>query len=144
MVRKQSPVNKIPKEGNDTMSKLAVMLLILSAALAGCSQTQGPPSYHLSGNITFNGQPVPAGTINFDPVPGSSVIPGHATIKNGKYDTRQGVGHGGGKMQVRIAGFDGVAQGELTQGNPLFPEVTTTLDLPTKDDTRDFNLPLKP
>jgi hypothetical protein len=126
------------------MSRLLAGLICL--VLCGCGGTKPPPVYHLSGTVTFNGQPVPVGTINFDPAPGSSVIPGYAVIQQGKYDTRTGgVGHGGGKIIIRINGFDGIAQeGEMSQGTPLFPETTTTSELPAKDDTRNFELPLKP
>ena len=122
----------------------ATSLLLGIILVTGCGGAKAPPAYHLAGSVTFNGQPVPAGVINFDSaLPHSSSMPGYATIKNGKFDTRTGgVGHAGGKMIVRVSGFDGLAQGELSQGNVLFPTVEMELDLPTKDHTHDFNLPV--
>jgi hypothetical protein len=42
---------------------------------------------------------------------------------------------------VRISGFDGIASGEMVEGKELFPEYTTTVELPAKAATIDFEVP---
>lgn len=115
-----------------------------TAALTGCGDG-GPPRYRVSGSATYAGQPIPAGSIVFQPdgAKGNKGPAGFATIKDGKYDTREG-GKGviGGPHQVRIAGFDGVKKEDMPDGAPLFPEFNTDLDLPKdKDFQKDFDVP---
>jgi hypothetical protein len=109
--------------------------------LTGCDS--GPKTYHLTGAITFQGKPVPAGNILFEPdgSKGNEGQPGYAKIKDGKYDTRlEGQGVLGGPHQVRITGFDGVPRPELINGIPLFPDYTTTADLPKTNAVQDFEV----
>jgi hypothetical protein len=116
-------------------------LLILSCS--GCGPTEAP-RYHLSGNITFNGKPIPKGTILFDPdlAAGHDGAQGYANIENGKFDTKiSGRGHCGGKVLLRIHGGDGAPLPELPFGNPLFPETSLPLELPTADAVRDIEVP---
>jgi hypothetical protein len=118
-------------------------------ALAGCGSAEsGPQRYHVSGNVTYDGKPVPKGFITFSPDtskgnegPGSG-----APIENGTYDTSGGKGTVGGPHRVRIVGYDGVPtteQGEeLPDGKPLFPPYETTVDLPKEQNHRhDFEIP---
>ncbi len=79
----------------------------------------------VSGTVTYDGKPVPAGTIFFDPVAGGAKSQGFATIKNGEFDTAQGGrGLGAGKFQVRVLGFDGKEANDAPLGRSLFPEHT--------------------
>jgi len=122
------------------------MFITAVLLLAGCGPS-GPRRFHLSGTVTFRGQPVSSGTISFDPVePG--VGGGFAFIVDGVYDTADGGrGHLGGKHVVRITGDTGKL---LDPGNPdlgtaqLFPTYETTLDLPQRRDTKDFEVPASP
>ncbi len=101
--------------------------------------------YHLSGAITYQGKPVPGGTIVFEPdaTKGNEGAAGYAKIQDGRYDTRAegDKGTAGGPHLVRILGLDGIPRGELLNGMPVFPEYSTTADLPTQDSTRDFEVP---
>jgi hypothetical protein len=110
---------------------------------AGCGR--GERLYHLSGKVTFAGKPVPKGTIVFEPDTsrGNQGSAAFAQIIDGRYDTRSGEGKGtvGGPHLVRILGLDGIPRGELVNGSPLFPEYTTTADLPRADATLDFDVP---
>jgi hypothetical protein len=122
------------------------LLLAASAGLlviVGCDS--GGQVYHLSGAITYQGKPVPGGTIVFEPdaTKENEGAPGYAKIKDGRYDTRAADGKGtvGGPHLVRILGLDGIPRGELLNGMPVFPEYSTTADLPTADSTKDFVVP---
>jgi hypothetical protein len=126
------------------IDRLAILLVGLSV-LAGCSS--GERTYQLSGAITYDGKPVPAGHIILEPDTnaGNNGGSGFAKIKDGRYDTSilDGRGTVGGPHIVRIYGTDGVPRGELLNGIPIFQEYTTTTDLPKKSGTVDFTVPKK-
>jgi hypothetical protein len=110
---------------------------------AGCGD-KGPQRYQFAGKVTYQGQPVPAGIMYFDPdVPGNDGPQGHATIKDGAYDTRLlgNQGPGGGRYLVRIYAHDGVPVPELPMGKLLFPEVIVPKDLPKADGPLDIVVP---
>ncbi len=122
---------------------------VLAGALllaAGCGRS-GPRRYDVSGNVTFRGEPVSSGTISFDPIePGMGG--GFAFIVDGAYDTADGGrGHLGGEHVVRITGDTGKL---INPDNPdlgtvlLFPTYETTLELPSRHDKRDFDIPAGP
>jgi hypothetical protein len=96
--------------------------------------------------VTFDGKPVPAGQIVFEPDAGSdnSGAQGFAEIRDGKYDTRGGTGVIGGPHRVRIAGFDRFSEDENDPPKPLFPEYVITEDLPKETTTKDFDVPAQP
>ena len=121
-------------------------VLILSCGLAfaaGCGDG-GPKVYHLSGNVTMGGKPVPAGVIFLGPdlKKGVDGPQGYATIKEGKYDTRDG-GRAtiGGPLEVTIQPHDGVPGSELPMGKKLGPDFVTTFEAPKADATHDFEIP---
>jgi hypothetical protein len=130
------------KEKNIMLQFKIPHLFIGLLLVAGCSSAPpAQPTYHLSGNVTFNGQPVAIGEIKMETV-GTNGQMGIAIIKNGKYDTRTGgAAHSGGKMKMLFTGYDGIAQGESVQGNPLFAEIIKEVELPKSASTMDFTLP---
>ena len=113
--------------------------------LAGCGDG-GPKVYHLSGNVTIGGKPVPAGVMFLGPdlKKGVDGPQGYATIKNGKYDTRDG-GRGmiGGPLEVTIQPHDGIPGSELPMGKKLGPDFVTTFEAPKADATHDFEIPAR-
>ena len=114
---------------------------LLAALLAGCG---GDKVHHLSGTVSFQGKPVPAGHIVFEPDAGSGNTgsPAFAKIKEGRYDTRlEGQGTIGGPHTVLIHGRDGIPRGELLNGLPLFQDYSTKADLPSEEGTLDFEVP---
>jgi len=111
-----------------------VVLALLCCVALGCSGGSGS---RVSGEGTFNGQPVPVGKIYFTPdsSKGNSGAPGFADIKDGKYDTAAtgGQGTAGGPTVVKIEGSDGT--------KALFADYTTTAELSKGATSKDFDVP---
>jgi hypothetical protein len=131
-----------PRESLPGGYRLVAMLAPL--VLAGCGPA-GPARYDVSGTVTFDGQPVPLGTITFLPAPGNSGPGGSATIENGRYDTTvSGKGPTTGPHVAVISGFDGKAVGgveKLLEGRPLFIEYRETIEIPQERTAVDFVVP---
>lgn len=108
--------------------------------LSGCggATEKGPERFRLSGKVTFNGQPVPTGTIYFQPESGPA---GTAKITDGAYDTKSGQGTVGGPHKVMIEGFDGKGVNPGEPGQPIFKPHTIEMNLPKSDDVKDFDVP---
>lgn len=128
-------------------SSLTAVLLVLGAAFAsvsGCGRGDGS-RFHLSGNVTYGGQPIPTGSVTFIP-DGSQGNSGPAVstpIENGRFDTRSsGAGHVGGPHIVKITALDGTSDDEFfPKGLPMFPDYEMPLDLPKQNETRDLEVP---
>jgi hypothetical protein len=118
---------------------LATLVSVLGlVAWAGCTRQE--KLYQVSGVVTYDGKPIPKGLIFFDPK--TDGPQGFANILNGKYDTaQQGKGVRGGAYDVRVNGFDGKEANEAPFGQALFPEYTSTKDLPKADSTYDLDVP---
>ena len=123
---------------NLTHHVLAPLALAL-ALTAGCNSDSGPQRFHLSGEVTFAGEPIPAGDVLFTPdgAKGNSGPQGIATIRDGKYDTRAegGKGIGGGATVVRVTGLGGPS------GTKLLCEYEYRVDLPKEDSTHKVEVP---
>ena len=120
-----------------------VLALAVSVCLAGCG-SGGPPRYNLSGNVTWGGKPIPAGTVMLIPdgMAGNSGPAASLNIENGSVDSRsQDTGHVGGPHIVRITALDGVVSDEFPSGLPMFPDYEMQVDLPKEDSTQDFEVP---
>jgi hypothetical protein len=123
--------------------RLCVAALPLAAATilaaAGCGGgSSDVPRFNVSGTVTYKGQPVPDGVIQFlpDSAKGNDGPATNATIVNGSYDTAtSGRGTVGGPHIVIIQGFDGQArpEDELPYGMPLFDDYRSHVDLPESD-----------
>lgn len=133
-----------------TLFGRAMAVATLGMALHGCER--GPAVYHLAGQVTYEGKPVPAGTIIFEPdaAQGNKGPAGMAKILAGAYDTRLPPGRGtiSGPHVVRITGIERVEGGrdggEVAVGRPLFENWSAAEDLPAADGTRDFVIDEKP
>ena len=115
------------------------------SALAGCGSSSGPPRYELSGNVTWNGQPVAEGMITFEPLDMPDPLgDGVAQIRDGEFDTSvDGRGHFGGKHRVIITGSSGTLidpQNPDSGTKPLFKPYETTVEFPKKRSTQDFTV----
>lgn len=122
---------------------ICAWLVLLSVGCGG--DGDGVTRYNISGNVTFDGAPVPHGFIQFlpDSAGGNSGPAGSATITDGKFDTAtSGQGTIGGSHTVIISGFDGNArpEDELPFGMPLFSEFKTEGDFPKSAHEVDFQV----
>jgi hypothetical protein len=92
--------------------------LLLCLAL-GCSEP-GVKRYDVAGQVSWNGEPLKAGYILFDPdaKKGNTGPQGLAIIANGRFDTRAKGGRGvsPGDQILDVSGYDGA---NATEDNPL-------------------------
>lgn len=123
------------------------LLLVSLILLGGCAQQvpEGPARFSLSGEVLVNGQPVPAGTIHFEPdsTAGNSGPMAIAEITNGRYQTKSGEGVVGGPQKIMVEAFDGKAEPgtPITQGRPLKGSpYRTKADLPKENGTYDVTI----
>jgi len=118
-----------------TFGGLAVLALAV-----GCSSK--PEMGQVSGKVTFQGQPVPAGWISFTPEPGKGSVR-VCQIKDGVYDSSREDEPGifPGKNTVKIAGFDGKKIPLWGQGKQIFNPVDETFDVPAGTSTKDWVIP---
>jgi hypothetical protein len=127
------------------MRTTATIFALACMLLAGCSR--GPTRYDVSGAVTYQGRPLPAGVIFFTPDirRGNDGPQGYAIIKEGRYDTTDPGGKGvfGGPHTVRIEGFDGKPGNELPLGKPLFTDYQTDVDFPKGEAKQDFDVPVR-
>ncbi|MEX1041770.1 MAG: hypothetical protein WDZ51_14115 [Pirellulaceae bacterium] len=112
-----------------------LMLLACFTVLSGCGG-DGHDRRQVSGTVTYDGKPVPRGSIWFEPDPslGNTAPTGFAVIQDGQYKSELARSPIAGKYQARILGFDGVvseadraewdADGE-PPGEPLFKDYVT-------------------
>jgi hypothetical protein len=114
------------------------IFVVICAAAAGCTSDPGPTRYRVSGEITFNGQPVPHGEILFTPDSGkgNSGPQGIALIQNGFYDTAgsRAPGAAGGATVVQVAAL-------ADANGKLLCEYQFTVDLPKADSTQKIDIP---
>jgi hypothetical protein len=125
---------------------LSLGVLTALMLLPGCGG--GPRLHHISGEVLFDGKPVPAGEIFFDPDASKQHDgpQGFARIENGRFDTRQGgIAVAPGPHVVRILGFDGRSrpEAELIFGRQLFPEHHVPTDIPDRETTLNFQIPAR-
>ncbi|MBN2293266.1 MAG: hypothetical protein JXM70_12620 [Pirellulales bacterium] len=113
-------------------------LLALGMAFClGCG-SGGPERFDVSGTVTFNGQPIPAGQVFFTPdaSKGNSGPQGNCKIVDGSFSTASEKDQGaiGGPHIVQVLGFDGVPVKSpdytVEEGTALFPSVEAPVDLP--------------
>ncbi|MEX0793342.1 MAG: hypothetical protein WD045_09415 [Pirellulaceae bacterium] len=126
--------------------KIYETLLVVSWALfisLGCSPDSGVTRYNVTGQVTYNGVPVPMGEISFDPLE-QGIGGGFAPINDGRFDTTiDGRGHLGGEHRVQIVGFKGwIDPSDPDKGAiPLFTPYETTVDFSNGTSTMDFEVP---
>ncbi len=122
-----------------------LIAVVLVVAVAGCGRPSGPPTFTVTGRVTFNGRPVPVGRIMLEPDASRGNI-GPASVADvaaGRYRTRPGRGSVGGPCLATIYGGDGTLPTE-EHDTALFAPWTTAIDLPRADCTHDFDVPARP
>ena len=114
-------------------------LMLALVLTAGCGKAQ-PKLSQLSGKVTFKGQPVPAGYINFQAEAGPVKM---VRIVNGTYDTATAKEPGiyPGKVVIRIAGFDGKKLDYFPDGKQIFNPYELHDTISEGTSTKDFEVP---
>jgi hypothetical protein len=79
--------------------RFACLLLLL---VAGCSKESGPARFGVSGDVTFDNQPIESGAISFIPVEGTAGPVAGGRIDDGKYQIEPADGPVPGKYRVEI------------------------------------------
>lgn len=113
---------------------IAMPIGLISLSGCGGGTDDGPQRFKVSGTVLFDGKPVPAGTIYFQPAAGKSGPQGFAAIRNGAFDTSKGKGTVGGTHTARIEGVD-------ETGRPIFVPWFVDVDLPEDSATQSFDVP---
>ena len=114
-----------------------VTSFVVAFLVAGCGPGE-EPLFDVAGTVTFDGKPVPIGTIYFEPDGslGNDGPQGTAHIQDGKFDTAAGgTGVRGGAYIIRVQGYDGKPRPELPYGKDLFPEYEEKKDFPKEKST---------
>lgn len=127
-------------------SQQFAMAVALSAICVGCSKS-GVERIPLSGQVTYKGQPVPAGSILFEPdgVKGNRGPQGYSSIINGYYETSKfGKGAVTGPVNVQIMGFVVGNQAGEGGNKPLFPAYKTSIIIERDSTEFNFDVPSQP
>lgn len=101
------------------------LLLLISLLPVGCGPS-GPPRAEVSGVVTFNGQPVGEGSINFFPADGNTGPEAGGAIRDGKYHIPRAQGPVLGKNRVELRSFQ--KSGRRIQ-DPTAPPGTMTEEI---------------
>lgn len=119
------------------MRTFVLGLPVAALLLAGCGPGE-EKVYRVSGTASFQGKPIPRGTVHFDPLDGGPQ--GYAEIHNGRFDTAvAGKGVRGGEYGIRLQGFDGKEAQEAPFGAALFNEHHEKRSLPAADSEQQFD-----
>lgn len=121
-----------------------LLLLLFVACLAGCGDGK-PPTYELSGTVTFDGKPIPEGSIMFRPSDNRSAT-ATTQIVDGKYSLKLPAGQK--SVMVEASQFVGpvdktMGQRPRDQYIPFKYNVETTLTMEVKPENnlvQDFAL----
>jgi hypothetical protein len=93
----------------------ATLVVLALALLTGCGANRIP----IGGAVTFNGKPVPEGSISFEPADGIGPTTGGA-VKAGKYELIGDAAPLPGKKKVRITGVYKTGR-QIVAGPPFAP-----------------------
>jgi hypothetical protein len=126
--------------------RAGLLLAAMVLASGGCGQAKREVA-NLSGKVTFKGQPLPVGFINFMPdVAGGNrgEVKGFE-IKDGVYNTAEGTNPGiyPGPNKVMISGFNGKPKMPLwPKGEQIINPFTVELTVAAGTNTKDIEVPL--
>lgn len=118
-------------------------LALTIIAVVGCGGPDGPQRFRLSGTVSFDGKPVPFGTVTFDPdsAAGNSGPQAAAMIVDGKYDTGIEQGIVGGPHIVRFTGSSRQPTSTQPNAEPLFDGYELKETFEKQDAKKDFIVP---
>ena len=146
-MRFRSSGNPCPSIAGRRGALQLVALAVACMAIVGCSRGDGIPRYRVSGRVTFNGEPVPAGMVYFNPdaAAGNRGPSGFAPIVDGSYDTRSARGRGAiaGPQTIQIDGHVPPPSNSTSEagGRVLFRRYQSNKDLPKSNVVIDFDVP---
>lgn len=123
----------------------SIPFLLLGGLLLGCGDAK---LSHVSGKVTFDGRPVPAGKVYIlpDATQGNTGGSGFADIKDGVFDTKLAGGQAAppGRVIFAVEGIDPVpppnAAPDVT-ATVLFPRYEVSGELPASASTKDIEVP---
>ncbi|EAQ80619.1 hypothetical protein [Blastopirellula marina] len=121
----------------------SLLAVALALSMSGCGKVEGPPRYRVSGHVTFQGKPVPGGSIIFTPdtQKGNAGPQGTARIINGSYDTTEaGRGTVGGPHQVHVIATDSSLAEDAELVGPL-AEHTFDIEFPQEATVQNLEIP---
>ncbi|SFH69501.1 hypothetical protein [Planctomicrobium piriforme] len=133
------------------------MSLLGLAVTWGCGSKESIPRSAVSGQVTFEGQPLEAGVILFVPGTGVKGAPVHLSIQAGKYDSasdpadRRGVVTGNNQIQIlamkktgkKIKNPDNRMEEEVLQYIPARYNIQTELSQVIQPGKQELNFDLK-
>ncbi len=126
----------------------------LAALLVGCDQQEysGPERFPLSGEVTYDGEPVDVGSISFLPAGNNQRVSG-GYIENGKYSVPEAQGANAGKYRIEIrwqkltgkkvrSPQSGEMEDQRAEGLPakFHKDSELTVDVMAEKKTYDFHL----
>jgi len=124
---------------------LGLVSIVLMGTSGGCRPTSDLKTYPISGTVTYQGQPVPIGSITLvpDSTQGNRGAAVSVDIVDGKFDSANASrGHVGGPHVVTVVGLDGKGDDDLfPKGYMLFQDYQIKLDLPKEPSTEDIVVP---
>jgi len=129
------------------MKIISSICLVMLACLAssGCGRTDKFDRLVLSGQVTYDGQPVPFGSIWFEPraAVGQLAPPGFAIIRDGHFETTRRDAPVAGPHLIRISGYpDEKPQDEdEAERQILFPEYTMEMELSPAETVLNVDVP---
>lgn len=117
--------------------------LLLIACVAGC--TSKPKLSQISGNVSFNDKPIPAGYVSFTPRVEEGTQ-GHVhlfMVENGVYNSAKAPEPGipPGVYNIEIGGYDGKKIPMFYQGKQIFNPIQDIYTVPDGVSTKDFVVP---
>lgn len=127
----------------------SITILLLLALCPGCSSKSDElKRYAISGNVTFDDQPVPRGEITFMPdiTRGNSGPGSSGLIESGKFEIPASRGIVGGAYRVEMNGYHAPTQVTASSenpdtGRPMFEGFQVTVEFPAQQTIHDFSVP---
>jgi len=128
---------------SNAVSLWRLSIALLTSLVAGCGGPSGPERVEVYGQVTYDGQPIPAGQVIFEPDPerGNTGPQGRGEINNGSYRTSRGKGSVPGPVIVRVEAYDGNVHPESPRGVAMLPTYVTKLDLPRAGSEQNIDIP---
>lgn len=84
--------------------------LLAATLLTGCAGQQGPPTYPVSGEVTWEGEPLEKGRIIFEPLTADGTRPASGSIEQGQFSFQIEEG----EKRVRV-----IAEREVGPADPV-------------------------